>query len=151
MEWGVSGDALQWGLWGACYRHGSNLGGIGLRWETWAGRSMIYVWVWNCMYLCVCVCIYVCVCMSVYEWMNMCACVWMQWSLCKCVWKCVHCFCECAWKYCVGVSVYECGWIWCQSVYDFVCAWVHVFGVRVRICIYRTCLYELAFVWYVWA
>lgn len=31
----------------------------------------------------------------------------------------------------------------CQNVYDFVCAWVHAFGVRVRIRIHRTCLYEL--------
>lgn len=45
----------------------------------------------------------------------------------------------------VCINVGEFG---CQSVYDFVCAWVHTFGVRVRICVYRTCLFEMAFVLY---
>lgn len=80
--------------------------------------------------MCVCVCGCNEVCASVYK--NVCT---VFVSVCESiVWVSV----------CMNVGEFG-----CQSVYNFVYAWVHTFGVRVRICIYRTCLYELAFVLYV--
>lgn len=118
-EGGGSWDALKRCLWRGCWRYGSNLGGIDLRWETWAGRSMIHV---LGVRMCVCLCVNEHVCECVYEIKFVCE------NVCA-----VY---ECAWEYVCGCL---CVGMWvslCESVHDFVCVcacvWCMCEGVRIQ-------------------